>query len=63
MGNNLAIIRKNRNMTQEELADKLSVTRQYISEVERNKKIPSLFMALRLSSILDADLDEIFYLK
>lgn len=62
MCNNLAVIRRQKKLTQKELADKLSVTRQYISDIERNQKVPSLSMALNISLILNTSVEKIFHL-
>ena len=51
MKNNLEEIRKKSNYTQEELADKLGVSRQTINSLENGKYNPSIQLALVLLNI------------
>ncbi len=62
MGNKLQEFRKKHKITQQDLADNLGVSRQYISDIERNKLVPSLFMAFKISDFLKVPVCEIFYL-
>mgnify|MGYP006306938845 CR=1 FL=1 len=50
-------------LTQEELANKVQVSRQTIHAIEKGKYNPSVQLALKLSSILDKDLKELFELE
>ena len=45
--------RKKAGVTQEELAQKAGVTREYISYLEHNKYIPSIVVFVRLARALD----------
>lgn len=47
------------NLTQEELADKVYVTRQTISNWENNKSYPDIHSLLLLSSLFDISLDQL----
>jgi putative transcriptional regulator len=47
-------------MTQAELADKVSVTRQTIIAIEQGRYSPSLEVAFRIAKVLGAPLDEVF---
>lgn len=47
-------------MTQQELADRVGVTRQTISSIERNRYSPSLELAFRIARELDAPLEGVF---
>ncbi|MEG0416161.1 MAG: helix-turn-helix transcriptional regulator [Erysipelothrix sp.] len=51
--------RTEHNMTQEELATKLFVTRQLISKWENEKSYPSLEDAIKLSELFDISLDSL----
>lgn len=62
MCNNIAKIRKSRGLTQKELALKLGSSKQFISDIENMKTIPSLTMAFKIKNILGVSLEEIFYL-
>ncbi len=58
IGMRIAGFRKLRNMTQAELADKLSINKNYLSQIENastNKSI-SLPMLIRISRVLDVEL-------
>ncbi|MBT3648130.1 MAG: helix-turn-helix transcriptional regulator [Flavobacteriales bacterium] len=47
-------------MTQEELADKVGVTRQTIMAIEKGKYSPSLELAFRISEVFEVPLNEVF---
>lgn len=58
IGMRIAGFRKLRNMTQAELADKLSINKNYLSQIENasGNKIISLPMLIRISRALDVEL-------
>lgn len=56
-GEKLQKLRKERGMSQEELAEKLMVTRQTISKWELNQSTPELEFIARLSDILEVTTD------
>ena len=47
-------------MTQQELAEKVGVTRQTIIAMEKGHYSPSLELAFRISFVFDSPLDEVF---
>lgn len=47
-------------MTQQELADKVGVTRQTINAIEGNKYSPSLELAFRIARIFKVPLEQVF---
>ncbi|HAB59818.1 MAG TPA: transcriptional regulator [Lachnospiraceae bacterium] len=51
--------RTNMNLTQDELAEKVYVTRQTISNWENNKSYPDIHSLLLLSSLFDISLDQL----
>ena len=53
--------RKGRGLTQEDLASKIGVSRQTIISIEKNKFIPGLDVALKISSSLEVSIDKLFY--
>jgi putative transcriptional regulator len=53
--------RKGRGLTQEDLASKTGVSRQTIISIEKNKFIPGLDVALKISSSLEVSIDKLFY--
>jgi putative transcriptional regulator len=60
MKNNIKYNRKRLNLTQEDVAKKLNVTRQTINAIENNKYNPSLELAIKLSRLLDVAVEELF---
>ena len=60
MKNHLEELRKQRGVTQEELADALSVTRQTISSLEKGRYNPSILLAFKLAHYFDVTIEDIF---
>jgi putative transcriptional regulator len=59
--NNIRRLRFDRKeMTQQELADKIGVTRQTVNAIELNKYSPSLEVAFRIAEAFSVPLDEVF---
>jgi len=59
--NNLRKLRFNSGeMTQQDLADKVGVTRQTIHHIEARKYSPSLELAFRMARVFNVPLDEVF---
>ena len=56
---NIQILRKKRNLTQEALAEMVGVTRQTIAKWESGESAPDLPLAGRLSAALDVTLDDL----
>jgi putative transcriptional regulator len=54
--------RQLRDMTQQELADRVGVTRQTILSIERGRYNPSIGLALRLAAELDVPVEALFEL-
>ncbi|MBP2172985.1 putative transcriptional regulator [Methanococcus voltae PS] len=50
-------------LTQDELAKKIGVTRQTISAIEKGKYDPSLIIAFKLSKLFNVSIEEIFTYK
>ena len=53
-------LREKHNLTQEQLADKVDVTRQTILFLEKGKYNPSLRLAYKISRVLKSRIEEIF---
>jgi putative transcriptional regulator len=47
-------------MTQQELADKVGVTRQTIIAIEAGKYAPSLLLAFRIARVFNATVEDVF---
>jgi putative transcriptional regulator len=59
--NKLKEIRKEKNISQQELADMVGVSRNTISSLETGQYEPTAKLALILSIALDKEFEEIFY--
>ena len=60
MKNRLEEIRKERNITQEELAKVLEVSRQTVSSLENGRYNPSIILAFKISKYFNMPIEEIF---
>lgn len=59
--NNIRTLRFHRDeMTQQELAKRVGVTRQTISAMEKDKYSPSLELAFRIAHVFSVPLEEVF---
>ncbi len=63
MENKVRLMRAEKNITQEELAAKLKVTRQTIIAIENGKYDPSLELAFKISDFFKTAIHEIFIYK
>lgn len=63
MKNNIKVERAIKNITQEELANKVSVSRQTINAMEANKYVPSTVLALKIGRVFNKPVEEIFILE
>ena len=59
LGNKILALRKKNNITQEELAEKLNVTRQTISKWELGETAPDIKQAKELSKFFKVSIDEL----
>ena len=63
MKNKMKVLRAERNMSQDDLAKQLNVSRQTINAIEREKYDPSLPLALRIAKLFNKKVEEIFFLN
>ena len=63
MKNNLKIARIQVDLTQQQLAEKVGVTRQTINLIEKGKYNPTLRLCLYICYAVNQTLDEIFWLN
>ena len=63
MKNTIKIERAIHDLTQEELAIKVSVSRQTINAMEANKYVPSTVLALKIAKIFKKPVEEVFILE
>lgn len=61
--NRLKELRAKHNMTQEELAARVNVSRQTINAIEKQKYDPSLSLAFRLASCFGVKIEDIFSME
>jgi len=50
-------------MSQEQLAKRVDVTRQTILSIEKGKFVPSTLLALKIARVFDKKVDDIFYIN
>ena len=62
MKNTIRIHRAIKDITQEELANLIDVSRQTINSIENNRYVPSTVLALKLSKVFGISVNEIFLL-
>jgi putative transcriptional regulator len=62
MKNSIKVERAIHDFTQEQLAQKLGVSRQTIHAIEANKYVPSTVLALKLAELFNKQVGEIFRL-
>lgn len=61
IGRNIRDLRLRKGLTQEELASRLFVTRQTVSNYENGKTRPDVDMIIKLGELLDADANAVIY--
>lgn len=60
MENSIRALRKERGISQEELAKRCGVTRQTVNAIENNKYDPTLALAFHLAQELGTTVDQLF---
>lgn len=63
MKNTLKEIRKARGWSQQDLAERLEISRQSIISIERERYDPSLELALKIAKIFGKSVEDIFTLE
>jgi len=58
--NRISVLRKERNISRQELADKVGVNFQTIGYLERNEYNPSLDLAFKISEFFELSVEHIF---
>ena len=61
--NQIKVQRAIKNITQEELAAQIGVTRKTINTIETGKFVPSTILAIKLARFFDVKVEELFILK
>ena len=52
-----------KDLTQEELAEMVAVTRKTINTIENRKYIPSTYLALKLADALETSVEDLFQIE
>jgi putative transcriptional regulator len=60
MKNRLKVLRAERDWSQQELADRLGVSRQSVNAIETGKYDPSLPLAFKIADVFAMTIEEIF---
>ncbi len=60
MKNKLRVLRAERDWTQEDLAQKLGISRQAVIAIEKEKYDPSLTLAFRIARVFQKPIEDIF---
>ena len=63
MTNNIRVERAIKRITQQQLAELVQVSRQTINAIEQGKYVPSTVLALKIASVFEKILDDIFQLE
>ena len=61
IGKNIKDLRITKNLTQDQLAEKLFVTRQTVSNYENGKSRPDIDMIIKISDVLGCDVNTVLY--
>lgn len=61
--NKIKVYRAMNDLTQENLATKVGVTRQTIIAMEKNKYVPSLALAFKIAKEFNVNIEEVFTFK
>ncbi|MDD3135930.1 MAG: helix-turn-helix transcriptional regulator [Methanoregula sp.] len=60
MKNKIKVFRAMHDMTQEDLAQAIGVTRQTILAIEKGKYVPSLDLAFKIARYFNVNIEEVF---
>ena len=60
MNNRLKVLRAERDWSQQDLAERLAVSRQSVNAIETGKYDPSLPLAFRIAELFDLSIEAIF---
>jgi len=63
MKNKLKVYRAMHDFTQQDLADKIQVSRQTINTIEKGKYVPSTLLALKMAQVFDVPVQDIFQIE
>ena len=61
--NTVYTLRTNKGLTQEELAEKIGITRQTVISIEKGNYTPSALLALKMASVFNVSVEDIFQIS
>jgi len=62
LGNHLKVHRARKDITQEDLAELVGVTRPTINFIENGRFVPSALLALKIARVFGVPFEEVFFL-
>lgn len=63
LGRKIQKLRKDQNLTQEALADKLGISRVYMGYIEQGRESPSLKLLMKMARRFDVKVEDLFVRK
>ncbi|MDR2469818.1 MAG: helix-turn-helix transcriptional regulator [Tannerella sp.] len=63
MRNNIRVERAILRITQQQLAEKVGVSRQTINAIETNRYVPSTVLALKIAQTCNKKVEDVFFLE
>ncbi|HEX6930486.1 MAG TPA: helix-turn-helix transcriptional regulator [Gammaproteobacteria bacterium] len=60
MNNRIKVLRAERDWTQQDLAERIEVSRQTVNAIEKGKYDPSLPVAFRIAQVFDCRIEDVF---
>lgn len=60
LGERIRELRKSRNLSQEQLAEKMDISSKYLSQIETGGKTPSVEALDRLATVLNVEMSDLF---
>jgi putative transcriptional regulator len=63
MKNSVKVARAKKDITQQDLADAIGVSRQTINSIEKNRYVPSTVLALKMARYFSSTVEELFELE
>jgi putative transcriptional regulator len=61
--NRIKVFRAEHDITQQDLADAVRMSRQTIHAIEKGKFVPSVITAIKIADFFDTDLKNIFFIQ
>lgn len=61
MNNRIKVLRAERDWTQQDLADRVHVSRQTVNAIEKGKYDPSLPVAFRIARVFETRIEDVFH--